>query len=258
MGGETYQVYGYGFVIETSEVTGSLKNEDVEMLRERGYSSRQIMELDKFLVNYDEDENFTKEYDIIIKKYQEENSPDECDIYRNRNCNEVYMVYSKYTHAPLGLDEFLEHRTKHEGGELIGKMDALAQKLDKTPQWFVCIANTTLTKFLQGRMNVISTNVSKVDGRFGGYHEKTVERVVEVSGVQYTVEYTRAEYSNNFVDDIVIQIKINEKKVLYFSYYFEEYIQTVEPEYYKSSSLTLKQIEKICGEDLSEISEIVF
>ena len=106
-------------------------------------------------------------------------------------------------------------------------------------------------------INVISEIVKKIDGHFGDYYEKIVERDVEFSGVRYKVEYVKTEYSNNLMNDLVIQIKINDIRMLYFTYYFEEYDQAVEPEYYITDKFTKEQLEELCGEDLKIIDSII-
>lgn len=132
MGGETYQVYGYGFVVEDSgNYYEHIQNEDVEDLEEQGYTFIELNKLDEIL------EEVPDNYKEIIEKFKKDNPVERFyEVYTNMNGVQVYMVFSKYTHKPLDLEDFVKLKNDAQV-ELLSKMDNLANKFNLKAKWLV-------------------------------------------------------------------------------------------------------------------------
>lgn len=110
---------------------------------------------------------------------------------------------------------------------------------------------------------VISETKKSFKGCFGNYIEDTITRVVEHEPLRlettnrsdtHTVKYYASKYTNDLVNDNVITVYIDGSICLYFSYYYEEYDQNVEPKF-EINEYTIDEIEEYIGFELDMVRD---
>lgn len=147
MGGETYQVFGYGFIVTKYNYVYEcdIIYDYLDTLMSTGYSPKQISNLDKILTEKYEttttepDENVL---DDIITKFQTENTIEKffhVDV--DRDGNYLFTVHHISSYSPFNFNE-LSSKYKLENGELIKKMDNFSKDFQKKSDWLIWFIET--------------------------------------------------------------------------------------------------------------------